>query len=362
MEHCTWGYYQGLPGARHFPAEKRHHTLSRRTPYQEECSKLEELATYLITGIAGFIGSHLAQALVERGHHVRGLDNFSTGRRENLAAIAHKIDLLTVDLSDADRVTRTCKGVDAILHMAALPSVPRSIKDPRPSHVSNIDGTFNLLEGARSAGIKRVLYGASSSAYGNQPGFPRVETMAPAPIAPYPVQKLTGELYMQSYARVYGMETVCLRYFNIFGPRQTPDSPYSGVIAKWSLQMLRNEPVTIQGDGEQARDFTYVNNAVSANLLALAAPAERVCGRVFNVACGEQHTINKLYTALAEMLEFHKPPRYEPQGAGDVRMSIADISAAKEAFDYEPATGFEEGLRRTVAWYCRQYGGKAEAQ
>ena len=354
MEHCTWGYYQGLPGARHFPAEKRHHTLSRRTPYQEECSKLEELATYLITGIAGFIGSHLAQALVERGHHVRGLDNFSTGRRENLAAIAHKIDLLTVDLSDADRVTRTCKGVDAILHMAALPSVPRSIKDPRPSHVSNIDGTFNLLEGARSAGIKRVLYGASSSAYGNQPGFPRVETMAPAPIAPYPVQKLTGELYMQSYARVYGMETVCLRYFNIFGPRQTPDSPYSGVIAKWSLQMLRNEPVTIQGDGEQARDFTYVDNAVHANLLALEAPAEKIAGRVFNTACGYSHTLNETFHLLAGITGYQQKPVYAEPRAGDIRASLASIDAAREAFGYTPQVSFEEGLAQTVAW-CRQH-------
>ncbi len=318
------------------------------------------MATYLITGIAGFIGSHLAQALVERGHHVRGIDNFSTGRRENLAHIAEKVDLLMVDLVNADAVARACVGVDGILHQAALPSVPRSVKDPRPSHNSNLDGTFNLLEGARAAGIKRVVYAASSSAYGNQPGFPRVETMMPQPIAPYPVQKLAGELYMQSYARVYGMETVCLRYFNIFGPRQTPDSPYSGVIAKFCLQMLRrsrtkDEQPTIQGDGEQGRDFTYIANAVSANLLALEAPAEKISGRVFNIACGERHTLNETYRILAGLTGYKKPPLYTESRAGDIRDSLADISAAREAFGYEPLVSFEEGLAQTVAWYREQF-------
>jgi nucleoside-diphosphate-sugar epimerase len=316
--------------------------------------KLELLATYLITGIAGFIGSHLAEALVARGHHVRGLDNFSTGRRENLAAIAGKIDLLSTDLADADAVARACRGVDGILHQAALPSVPRSIKDPRPSHVANLDGTFNLLEGARAAGVKRIVYAASSSAYGNQPGFPRVETMQPQPIAPYPVQKLAGELYMQSYARVYGMETVCLRYFNIFGPRQAPDSPYSGVIAKWSLQMLRGEPVMLQGDGTQSRDFTYIANAVSANLLALEAPAEKIAGRVFNVACGERYTLDQLFACLAELTGYSAQPQITERRAGDIDTSLADISAAREAFGYEPHVGFEQGLAETVAWHREQ--------
>jgi UDP-glucose 4-epimerase len=316
--------------------------------------KLILLATYLITGIAGFIGSHLAEALVERGHHVRGLDNFATGRRENLVHIAAKIDLLTIDLADAERVARACKGVDAILHQGALPSVPRSVKDPRPSHVANLDGTFNLLEGARSAGIKRVVYAASSSAYGNQPGFPRVETMTPQPIAPYPVQKLAGELYMQSYARVYGMETVCLRYFNIFGPRQAPDSPYSGVIAKWALQMLKHEQPTTQGDGSQSRDFTYIANAVSANLLALEAPAANIAGRVFNVACGERFSLNELYSTLARLTGFSKPPIFTERRAGDIDTSLADISAAQNAFGYKPLIGFEEGLAKTVAWHREQ--------
>jgi len=329
------------------------------------------LATYLITGIAGFIGSHLAEALVARGHHVRGLDNYSTGRRENLGALANKVDLLAIDLADADAVARACRDVDGILHNAALPSVPRSIKDPRPSHISNLDGTFNLLEGARAAGIKRVVYAASSSAYGNQPGFPRVETMQPQPIAPYPVQKLAGELYMQSYARCYGMETVCLRYFNIFGPRQAPDSPYSGVVAKWTLQMLRAvmlpppEPdengvmpkpdlPIMQGDGSQSRDFTYIANAVSANMLALEAPAEKISGRVFNVACGQRHSLNDLYKILAKLTGYAAPPVTAERRPGDIDTSLASIDAAREALGYEPLVGFEQGLAETVAWHREQ--------
>ncbi len=313
------------------------------------------MPTYLITGVAGFIGSHLADALLAEGHDarghaikVRGLDNLATGKLSN---IPKQVDFLQADLADAPAIARACLGVDAILHQGALPSVPRSVKDPRPSHNANLDGTFNLLEGARAAGISRVVYAASSSAYGNQPGFPRVETMTPQPIAPYPVQKLAGELYMQSYARVYGMETVCLRYFNIFGPRQAPDSPYSGVIAKWALQMLRNEPVTIQGDGEQGRDFTYIANAVSANLLALRAPADRIAARVFNVACGQSFTLNHTFRILAQLTNYTQPPVFTDTRAGDIRLSLADISAAREAFHYHPLVSFEEGLARTVAWH-----------
>jgi nucleoside-diphosphate-sugar epimerase len=317
------------------------------------------LALYLITGAAGFIGSHLAHALVSRGDRVRALDNFATGRRENLAALKDQIDLREVDLRDAEGVRAACEGVDFILHQGALPSVPRSVKEPRPSHETNIDGTFNVLEGARAAGVRRVVYAASSSAYGNQPGFPRVETMTPQPIAPYPVQKLTGELYMQSYWRVYGLETVCLRYFNIFGPRQVPDSPYSGVMALFILQMMRGEQPVINGDGEQGRDFTYVDNAVQANLLALSAPAENVAGSVFNIACGERHTLNETYRILSTLLAYSYPPQYGPDRAGDVRDSLADISAAHEAMGYTPQIGFEEGLRRTVAWYRAEF---AEAQ
>ncbi|HSY71426.1 MAG TPA: SDR family oxidoreductase [Alloacidobacterium sp.] len=312
------------------------------------------MARYLVTGCAGFLGSWISQALVERGETVRGFDNFETGRKQNLAEILDRIEFVEGDLRNADQIARACEGVDYILHQGALPSVPRSVKDPRTSHTANIDGTFNLLEGARAAGVKRVVYAASSSAYGNQPGFPRKETMVPMPIAPYPVQKLAGELYMRSYWQVYGLETVCLRYFNIFGPRQVPDSPYSGVMAKFTLLMLSGEQPTIFGDGEQGRDFTYVENAVSANLLALDAPAEKVAGKVFNVACGERHTLNKTYKILAELTGFTKPPIYGPERTGDIQNSLADISVAREAFGYEPLISFEEGLRRTVEWYKQQ--------
>lgn len=319
------------------------------------------MATYLVTGVAGFIGSHLAEALLRRGEDarggrilVRGLDNFATGRPENIPS---GVDLVEADLADAAAVARSCVGVDAVLHQGALPSVPRSVKDPRSSHSANIDGTFNLLEGARAAGVRRVLYAASSSAYGNQPGLPRVETMLPQPLAPYPAQKLAGELYMQSYARVYGMETVCLRYFNVFGPRQSPDSPYSGVIAKWALQMLRRAPCVLQGDGEQGRDFTYVANAVSANLLALDLPPNLggpVFGRVFNIACGERFTLNHAFRVLSRLTGYTSEPVRDAPRAGDIRDSLADISAARHALGYTPLVPFEEGLERTVAW-CRSH-------
>ncbi len=323
------------------------------------------MATYLITGVAGFLGSHLADALLAHGHTVRGLDNLATGSLTNIPAA---VDFQHLDLATlTDPTALNLRGVDAILHQAALPSVPRSVKDPRPSHNANLDGTFNLLEAARAQGVKRILYAASSSAYGNQPGLPRVETMTPQPIAPYPVQKLAGELYMQSYARVYGMETVCLRYFNIFGPRQAPDSPYSGVIAKWALEMLQavaeparaaeTGPITIQGDGTQSRDFTYIANAVSANLLALTAPAERVSGRVFNVACGQRHTLLDTFRLLSSLIGYTHPPVFTDPRPGDIAHSLADISAAHAAFGYTPHVPFAEGLAHTVAWHRKQLSG-----
>ena len=320
------------------------------------------MARYLVTGCAGFIGSWIADTLLRQGADVRGLDNFETGRAENIEAVEQaaaagggRFSLHQVDLRDAEAVARACEGIEVVFHQGALPSVPRSIKDPRTSHTANIDGTFNLLEGARAARVRRVVYAASSSAYGNQPGFPRVETMVPMPIAPYPVQKLMGEHYMRSYWQVYGLETVALRYFNIFGPRQVPDSPYSGVMAKWTLEMMRGEQPLIFGDGEQGRDFTFVGNAVAANLLAAQAPAERVAGRVFNIACGERHTLNKTFAVLAGLLGFEKPAIHGPERAGDIQNSLADISAAREAFGYEPRVSFEEGLRQTVAWYRERY-------
>ncbi|MGC2619829.1 MAG: SDR family oxidoreductase [Acidobacteriaceae bacterium] len=313
---------------------------------------------YLVTGCAGFIGSWITETLIERGAIVRGLDNFETGKRENIAHLADHLEFMECDLRDCQGVARVCEGVDFIFHQAALPSVPRSVKDPRTSHTANLDGTFNLLEGARAAGVQRVVYAASSSAYGNQPGFPRRETMVPMPIAPYPVQKLAGEFYMKSYWQVYGIETVCLRYFNIFGPRQVPDSPYSGIMAKFSPQMMRGERPTIFGDGEQGRDFTYVENAVTANILAMEAPAEKVAGRVFNIACGERHTLNETFRVLADLLQFKESPIFGPPRTGDIQDSLADISAAREAFGYRPHVSFEEGLSRTVAWYRGQYARK----
>ena len=327
------------------------------------------MARILVTGCAGFIGSWIADTLLRQGEPVRGLDNFESGRQENIRAVeaaacasGSQFSLHQADLRDAAAVARACQGIELIYHQGALPSVPRSIQDPRTSHTANIDGTFNLLEGARAAGVRRMIYAASSSAYGNQPGFPRVETMVPMPIAPYPVQKLTGELYMRSYWQVYGLETVALRYFNIFGPRQVPDSPYSGVMARWALQMMRGEAPTIFGDGEQGRDFTFVANAVEANLLAAAAPAEKVAGRVFNIACGQRHSLNQTFEVLAQLLDFKKQAIHGPERAGDIQNSLADISAARAAFGYEPRVSFQEGLRQTVAWYRGAYSAAEETE
>lgn len=320
------------------------------------------MATYLITGGAGFIGSHLAHALVARNDRVRILDNFETGSRSNLDGLHSNIDLHETDIRDAAGVARACQGVDYIFHEAALPSVPRSVQEPTPSHEINIDGTFNLLEAARLAGVKRIVYAASSSAYGDQPGFPRVETMTPQPLSPYAVQKLTGELYLQTYARCFGLETVCLRYFNIFGPRQDPTSTYSGVMARFALQMLRNDQPVIFGDGEQGRDFTYVDNVVSANLLAMSAPAANVTGRVFNIGCGERHTLNQTYAQMARLLHYPHPPQYGPTREGDVRDSHADISAAAKAFGYKPLVGFAEGLRRTIDWYRETFTSASKSE
>ena len=244
------------------------------------------MASYLVTGIAGFIGSTLARKLLAQGEKVRGFDNFSTGKRENLADILRQIEFHEADLLDLDALHQACHGVDYVLHEAAIPSVPRSVKDPLENNRANVDGTLNLLVAARDAKVRRVVYAASSSAYGNMPTLPKREDMPPNPISPYATAKLASEYYMTSFCRCYGLETVCLRYFNVFGPRQDPGSPYSGVLAKFITQMLKGEAPTIFGDGKQSRDFTYVDNVVEANLLACAAPGGEVAGRVFNVAPG----------------------------------------------------------------------------
>lgn len=309
------------------------------------------MATYLISGIAGFIGSNLARELVRRGETVRGFDNFQTGKRENLQELKGKIEFRELSLLDATEVKHFCRGADYVLHQAAIPSVPKSVLDPVTSHDSNITGTLNLLLAARDAGVKRVVYAASSSAYGDTPTLPKHEGMMPNPISPYAVQKLCGELYLTSFSRVYGMETVSLRYFNIFGPRQDPTSPYSGVLAKFITQMLADKPCIIFGDGEQSRDFTYIDNAVSANLLACAAPAAKVNGRVFNVATGTRFSLNQTFKMLSAIIGYSRQVEYQQPRAGDVKHSLADISQAREALGFQPMVGFEDGLRRTVEWY-----------
>src|SRR6202790_728519 len=259
------------------------------------------MAQYLITGIGGFIGSSLARALLSRGEKVRGVDNFSTGNRQNIAEILDRIDFREADIADLDAMHKACAGVDFVLHQAAIPSVPKSVLDPVGSNRANVDGTVNVLVAARDAKVKRVVYAASSSAYGDTPTLPKHEAMKPDPISPYAVAKLASEQYMISFYRCYGLETVALRYFNIFGPRQDPSSPYSGVLAKFITQMLRGEQPTIFGDGEQSRDFTYIDNAVDANLLACTAPAARAAGQVFNVATARRATLNETFKLLQSM-------------------------------------------------------------
>jgi len=313
-----------------------------------------KMSKYLVTGAAGFIGSSLIRALLERGEHVRGIDNFATGRRTNLADVMEQIDFREADLGDIEAVREACRGVDFVLHQAAIPSVPKSIVDPIGSNRANVDGTVNLLVAAQGAKVKRVVYAASSSAYGDTPTLPKHEGMTPNPISPYAVAKLASEHYMTSFYRCYGLETVSLRYFNIFGPRQDPSSQYSGVLAKFSLMMLRGEQPTIYGDGEQSRDFTYIDNAVSANLLACTAPAAECAGKVFNVATGRRITLNETFEALKKLTGYKGSAKYGPERGGDIKHSLADISQAQKHLGYKPLIDFEEGLRRTVEWYQKE--------
>jgi UDP-glucose 4-epimerase len=309
------------------------------------------MARFLITGIAGFIGSTLAHRLVEQGHEVRGIDNLSTGSLENLADIRDSISFTQTDLTDAAGVREACRGVEYVLHQGALASVPRSVKDPVTSHNSNVNGTLNLLIAARDAGVSRIVYAASSSAYGDQPTQPKHETMLPMPLSPYAVQKLTCEYYIQSFFRSYGLEGVCLRYFNIFGPRQAADSPYSGVIAQFIYKMMAGETPTIFGDGLTSRDFTFVDNAVEANLLACQAPSTVATGRVFNIGTGKSRTLNDVYDGIAKALGFEGKPIYGAPRAGDVKHSLASIDRARTELGYSPNTDFQQGLEKTVAWY-----------
>lgn len=312
------------------------------------------MAIYLITGIAGFIGSSLARAVLAQGDEVRGVDNFSTGKRANLDEITRKVDLREVDLLNLDALQSACKGVDYIFHEAAIPSVPKSVLDPLGSNRANIDGTVHLLIAARDAKVKRVVYAASSSAYGDTPTLPKHEAMLPNPNSPYAVAKLAGEYYMTSFYRCYGLETVSLRYFNIFGPRQDPTSPYSGVLAKFITQMLNGEQPTIFGDGAQSRDFTYIQNAVDANLLAMKAPASQAAGQMFNVATGKRADLNQAFQLLKTIIGYTGEVKYAPERSGDVKHSLADLSRTEKQLGYKPTVDFEEGLRRTVDWYREQ--------
>jgi nucleoside-diphosphate-sugar epimerase len=312
------------------------------------------MALYLITGVAGFIGSSLARAVLAQGDQVRGIDNLSTGKRENIAEIESKIDFREADLADLNALHDACRGVDYLFHEAAIPSVPKSVLDPLGSNRANVDATVHVLIAARDAKVNRVVYAASSSAYGDTPTLPKHEAMPPNPISPYAVAKLASEYYMTSFYRCYGLETVCLRYFNIFGPRQDPSSPYSGVLAKFITQMLHGEQPTILGDGKQSRDFTYIDNVISANLLAAKAPASQAAGQVFNVATGTRIDLNETFQTLKKIIGFKAEVNYGPERAGDVKHSLADLSRTEKHLGYKPLVNFEEGLRRTVDWYRGQ--------
>ena len=308
------------------------------------------MARFLVTGAAGFIGRSIAAALLARGEPVRGIDNFITGKRENLIGL-EGMEFLEGDLADPAVCNQACKGIEVIFHEAALASVPRSVADPVATNVNCVDATLNLLVAAKAAQVRRVVYAGSSSAYGDTPTLPKREDMLPNPISPYAVAKLAGEHYMLTFARVYGLETVVLRYFNVFGPYQDPTSHYSGVLAIFCRRMLAGEQPIIYGDGEQSRDFTYIDNVVHANLLAADKPAEKVSGRMMNTATGTRVTLNETFHILRELTGYDGLPAYAAPRAGDIRDSLAGIGLAQEVLGYEPIVDFREGLKRTVEWY-----------
>jgi UDP-glucose 4-epimerase len=308
------------------------------------------VAKYLVTGAAGFIGRSIAAALLKRGESVRGIDNFITGKRSNLAGL-DGVEFIEGDLTNPADCARACEGVQVIFHEAALASVPRSVADPASTNLHCVTATLNVLVAAREAGVRRVVYAGSSSAYGDTPTLPKHEGMLPKPISPYAVAKLAGEHYMQAFSRVYGLETVTLRYFNVFGPFQDPTSHYSGVLAIFCRKMLAAEQPTIYGDGEQSRDFTYIDNVVHGNLLAAEAPAEKVAGRMMNLATGTRITLNDTFRILRELTGFSGEPAYAEPRSGDIRDSLADIGLAGELLGYKPVVDFREGIKRTVDWY-----------
>lgn len=306
----------------------------------------------LVTGGGGFIGSHLAARLVGLGHDVRVLDNFATGRRSNITAIGGEVELVEGDIQSYERAHKAVRGCEIVFHQAALPSVPRSIQDPLTSNATNVIGTLNILLAARDENVRRVICASSSSVYGANPTLPKQEDMATLPISPYATAKLAGEGYCRSFGVGYGLETVALRYFNVFGARQDPTSQYAAVIPNFITALLRGDPVTIFGDGEQSRDFTHVDNVVESNLLAIDAPD--VSGKVFNVACGRMVTLNELAAALQELIGGNSKVRYEPERLGEVKHSLADIALARAKLGYEPVVDLHEGLSRTIEHYREQ--------
>jgi UDP-N-acetylglucosamine/UDP-N-acetyl-alpha-D-glucosaminouronate 4-epimerase len=300
----------------------------------------------LVTGGAGFVGSHLAGRLLRLGHDVRVIDNFSTGRRGNLAALAPDAELVEGDIRSYERASTAVRGCEIVFHLAALPSVPRSVQDPLTSHEANVTGLLNVMLAARDARVRRLVYASSSSVYGANAELPKREEMTPAPISPYGVSKLAGEGYCRAFGEVYGLETVALRYFNVFGPHQDPRSDYAAAIPNFIAALMAGRAPVVFGDGEQSRDFTFVDNVVDANVLAMDAPGAR--GRVYNVACGERITINALVAELRELLASSVEVEYRPARPGEVLHSLADISAARRDLGYEPAVGLREGLERTI--------------
>lgn len=303
----------------------------------------------LVTGGAGFIGSHIVTRLLSLGHGVRVLDNFATGRRENLVEVKARIELVEGDICDFDTVRHAVDGMTWVFHQAALPSVARSVEDPLLTNAVNVAGTLNVLVAARDGGVRRVVYAASSSAYGDTPTLPKVETMPASPLSPYALQKYAGEQYCQMFTRLYGLEAVALRYFNVFGPRQDPASYYAAVIPKFISMLVRGEPPTVHGDGEQSRDFTYIDNVIDANLLA--AESAMAAGQVINVACGDRITLNHLLDRLRAILNVDVHALHGPPRPGDVRHSLADIGKAEKLLGYKPRVDLDEGLRRTIAFF-----------
>jgi len=315
------------------------------------------MTSYLVTGGAGFIGSNLVDELLRRGHGVRVLDNVSTGRLENLAGVRDRIEFFDADICNLETIRPCFAGVQYVLHLAALPSVPRSVADPLSANKVNIEGTLNVLLASRDAKVKRVVFAASSAAYGDNPTLPRVESHEPRPMSPYALTKLAGEYYCQIFTRLYGLEAVALRYFNIFGPRQNPHSQYTGVLSKFIAAYIKGTTPTIFGDGEQSRDFTYVDNVVDATLRACTAP--EAPGRVINVGVGGRFTLNQTIALLNEIFGKQVTPHYDPPRGGDVLHSQANISLARQVLGYEPKVPYEQGLRKTVEWYRGELAAEA---